>query len=637
MGCVVPLGMAMKTVSARLAGFGAVVVVASAMAVWTASPSAAQTARVCDGVQATIVGTSGDDHLVGTDGPDVIAALQGNDTIFGLGGDDIICGGIGDDIILGGEGFDILFGAQGDDVLYSVDGTSEGLRQDTRGARMFGGQGDDELYGSARWDRIQGGLGDDLIVSFEGRDWIRSGAGHDSIDGGAGIDDIRTSSGRDLIDVTVNDLVRAGIGADTCNLLGEATQLWSCETQQPGTAYSDADVRPETTAAPAATEVTADQYGRVNSVQGTYWLTWATPRFGSELQPMVADSMVAFSFKGNNISVDPGVGCTVLNGEFSFNDDLDIDVTELEVATPDCDDTDEERSQIEFLLAVLESPFSLSEAQSGLDLRSDGGRVVLVNRPTAVTQATLGDIHGAYLSTDVRYRDGRPRPLIADSPLSLRFFGNGISIFPGVGCNSSSGDLYVSDQDLLILPGLYTTLVGCDLTDEEWEQRSFVFSFIRSSPKIEISGDTITLSNDEFVIELTDVDALFEDGPLLGTIWEHNHFETETSISSSIDQEGAFVQFIDETTAVGFDGCREFTLAVTIGPASVIEMPEGSRGITGELSFTAPPEPHPPCGSGRPDTDVVPTLLAATTYFVDGDSLDISNDDGHGSRFLAAE
>ena len=108
---------------------------------------------------------------------------------------------------------------------------------------MFGGRGDDQIYGSARWDRVQGGPGADLIVSFEGRDWIRSGSGNDSIDGGPGIDDIRTSSGNDQIDVTVNDLIRAGTGSDTCNLQGAATQLWSCERQRPSSPYTNTDVQ----------------------------------------------------------------------------------------------------------------------------------------------------------------------------------------------------------------------------------------------------------------------------------------------------------------------------------------------------------------------------------------------------------
>jgi Ca2+-binding RTX toxin-like protein len=72
---------------------------------------------VCQGVPATIVGTSGDDVLVGTDGPDVIVGLDGNDTIDGLGGDDILCGGSGDDVIEGGDGNDAIFGQVGNDTL----------------------------------------------------------------------------------------------------------------------------------------------------------------------------------------------------------------------------------------------------------------------------------------------------------------------------------------------------------------------------------------------------------------------------------------------------------------------------------------------------------------------------------------
>src|SRR2546429_6102587 len=47
----------------------------------------------CNGLTATIVGTTGNDTLVGTAGNDVIAALAGDDTIDGAGGNDVICGG----------------------------------------------------------------------------------------------------------------------------------------------------------------------------------------------------------------------------------------------------------------------------------------------------------------------------------------------------------------------------------------------------------------------------------------------------------------------------------------------------------------------------------------------------------------
>ena len=79
-----------------------------------------------------------------------------------------------------------------------------------------------------------------------------------------------------------------------------------------------------------------------------------------------------------------------------------------------------------------------------------------------------------------------------------------------MGCNGSNGDFYVSDEGLLILPrgDLESSLVDCETTVAESEQESFVQAFIRSSPKIKISGDMLTLSNDEFVIELLAADSL---------------------------------------------------------------------------------------------------------------------------------
>lgn len=153
----------------------------------------------CDGLEATIIGSAGDDVLVGTSGPDVIAARQGNDRILGLEGDDVICAGKGNDTVVGGPGFDILFGAQGNDVLFSADGAGPEARIDDRGARMFGGAGNDDLYGSDRWDRMQGGDGSDRLFGFEGRDWMRGGNGADLVIGGGAVDDLRGGPGVDEV------------------------------------------------------------------------------------------------------------------------------------------------------------------------------------------------------------------------------------------------------------------------------------------------------------------------------------------------------------------------------------------------------------------------------------------------------
>jgi Ca2+-binding RTX toxin-like protein len=100
----------------------------------------------CAGYVATVVGTSGDDHLVGTAGPDVFAAAAGNDTITARGGDDIVCAGTGNDQVDGGGGRD----------------------------RAIGGRGRDLLSGNVGADRLVGGLG---------RDTCRGGPGNDTAPG----------------------------------------------------------------------------------------------------------------------------------------------------------------------------------------------------------------------------------------------------------------------------------------------------------------------------------------------------------------------------------------------------------------------------------------------------------------------
>lgn len=165
----------------------------------------------------------------------MIFAAQGDDFISGLGGDDVICAGQGDDVVIGGDGFDILFGAQGNDRMFSADfGSATGIhagtefREDTRGARMFGGLGNDDMYGSNRWDRMQGGPGDDQLFGFEGRDWLRGGPGRDNVNGGAGIDDVNGSNGSDRVSVTNGDSIRGGNGVDWCVITGPADLFVSC-------------------------------------------------------------------------------------------------------------------------------------------------------------------------------------------------------------------------------------------------------------------------------------------------------------------------------------------------------------------------------------------------------------------------
>lgn len=160
----------------------------------------------CDGREATIMGTNGNDLLLGTAGDNVIAGLGGDDVIYGLGGHDVMCGGPGNDVLLGGLGRDRLFGEDGDDVL-------------------LGGPGNDRLVGAAGNDMLSGGLGVDYLAGGGGRDTLFGGPGNDRLFGGADRDYLQGG--------TDDDALSGGSGSDICAGGGQQTADTadaSCET-----------------------------------------------------------------------------------------------------------------------------------------------------------------------------------------------------------------------------------------------------------------------------------------------------------------------------------------------------------------------------------------------------------------------
>jgi hypothetical protein len=175
----------------------------------------------CQGLAATITGTSGNDTLTGTAGPDVIAGEGGDDTIKGLGDSDKLCGGTGDDSLSGFDGADTLNGGAGADTLgegsagggadvliggsgidaanygaravalsISIDnaandgaaGEGDNVRTDVE--NLFGGGAGDTLTtsGSTLANRVFGRGGGDTLNVADGI------AGNDLVDGGADLD-----------------------------------------------------------------------------------------------------------------------------------------------------------------------------------------------------------------------------------------------------------------------------------------------------------------------------------------------------------------------------------------------------------------------------------------------------------------
>lgn len=174
---------------------------------------AAAANAACNGLTATITGTSSAEVITGTSGNDVIEALAGDDTINGGGGNDTICAGDGYDTINPGSGTDWVDGGLGGNVLdYSAVAAAMTVNLATGSAT---GDGTDtisnvsDVYGSTSFaDLITGNTlnnflvgwgGDDVIVGAAGADFIQGGDGNDALEGNAGNDTLQGGNNTDTI------------------------------------------------------------------------------------------------------------------------------------------------------------------------------------------------------------------------------------------------------------------------------------------------------------------------------------------------------------------------------------------------------------------------------------------------------
>jgi Ca2+-binding RTX toxin-like protein len=170
------------------------------VAVGAMSLPAAAVGAKCDGINATISGTSGAETLIGTSGDDVIDAKAGQDIIRSRAGDDLICPGDGFDRTHAGAGDDrasddlngftgIFHGGSGDDEflgdagqLHGGSGADELRSTNDSFSLIYGGEGPDVLTGSftvidGAFAEVYGQEGDDVIRLFQGDDEVYGGEG----------------------------------------------------------------------------------------------------------------------------------------------------------------------------------------------------------------------------------------------------------------------------------------------------------------------------------------------------------------------------------------------------------------------------------------------------------------------------
>lgn len=166
-----------------------------------ASSGSARAKPKCFGQTATIVGSSGADHLSGTPHDDVIVGLGGNDTIGTSNvkknhGNDLICGGNGSDKIQGdpdkekisgGPDNDIIAAGNGNDLVVGDNANPNGDESGSTGNDALAGSGGADFMVGDNWatGNASGASPDTKLKGFKG------GGGGDTIVG----DDASVGSG----------------------------------------------------------------------------------------------------------------------------------------------------------------------------------------------------------------------------------------------------------------------------------------------------------------------------------------------------------------------------------------------------------------------------------------------------------
>ena len=214
-----------------------------------------QAAAACNGLTATITGTSGNDVIYGTSGADVIEALAGNDTIYASGANDTICAGDGYDDVSPGAGNDWIDGGVGGGVLNftaapapmtvnlgSGSATGDGTDTfsnfgDVYGSTTYG----DAITGNANSNYLVGWGGGDSLVGLGGGDYLQGLDGDDTLEGGVGNDTYDAGNGTDTAvyddatgAVTVN-LSTAG----SQNTVNDGSDTLSAVENLVGSGYGD--------------------------------------------------------------------------------------------------------------------------------------------------------------------------------------------------------------------------------------------------------------------------------------------------------------------------------------------------------------------------------------------------------------
>ena len=135
------------------------------------------------------------------------------------------------------------------------------------------------------------------------------------------------------------------------------------------------------------------------------------------------------------------------------------------------------------------------------------------NSTSSTSDVTFQDLVALSYSSSVIQENGYQRPLATETPITLTFTEDGISV--NAGCNTIFGSATINDGRLAASSPLASSMMMCEeplMLQDEW-----LTAFINASPEITTSEDTLTLTTDNSSIEFTVVENIgLYDTPIYG-------------------------------------------------------------------------------------------------------------------------
>lgn len=226
----------------------------------------------------------------------------------------------------------------------------------------------------------------------------------------------------------------------------------------------------------------------------------------------------------------------------------------------------------------------------------------------ATPTAPAGLAGRTFLSTGVTV-DGEPMPLAQGTQLSITFDDERVSA--NAGCNTMSGDATVKDGALVVSGGLAMTEMGCD--PDRMDQDQWFADLLTSSPTVQLSGSSLTLTSEATIVDMTDDEVVNPDQPLTGGLWILEAIADGDAVSSLPTGVKSTLRFEDNGEFTASPGCNSGGGQYTV---------EGDNITFGSMAMTAMG-----CPGDRSEVEstVVSVLQGDVTYAIDGSSLTLTN------------